>query len=124
MKTGSCLCGQVAFELRGPLQDVTACHCGQCRKMTGNYWASTNTADKDLHFIRKYTLAWYASSDFAKRGFCKTCGSTLFWKRNEGDTTSVCPGSIDGSTGLKLGGHIFCGDAGDYYEIAGGSYKR
>ena len=41
MKTGSCLCGGVAFEMRGPLEPVTACHCIQCRKQTGNYWAST-----------------------------------------------------------------------------------
>ncbi len=50
MKTGSCLCGGVAFELRGPLDDVIACHCGQCRKQTGNYWSSTHTADADLTF--------------------------------------------------------------------------
>ena len=53
MKTGSCLCGGVAFEMRGPLKPITACHCTQCRKQTGNYWASTTSADADLHFTRK-----------------------------------------------------------------------
>ena len=77
MKTGSCLCGGVAFEMRGPLKAITACHCTQCRKQTGNYWASTTSADADLHFVRKDSLAWYRASDTAQRGFCKTCGSTL-----------------------------------------------
>ena len=36
MKTGSCLCGGVAFEMRGQLKAITACHCTQCRKQTGN----------------------------------------------------------------------------------------
>ncbi len=36
MKTGSCLCGGVTFEMRGPLKAITACHCTQCRKQTGN----------------------------------------------------------------------------------------
>ena len=124
MKTGSCLCGAVAFELRGDLDDVIACHCSQCRKMTGNYWASTHTADADLKFTQQSGLKWYASSADAQRGFCKECGSSLFWKNNGSSVTSVCAGSIDGKTGLKLGGHIFTADAGDYYVIAGGEYRK
>ena len=123
MKTGSCLCGEVAFELRGPLDDVVACHCNQCRKQTGNYWSSTHCADVDLKFTRQDALKWYASSDFAKRGFCVECGSTLFWKQNNSAAISVCAGSIDGKTGLKLSGHIFTADAGDYYVIAGGDTR-
>ena len=123
MKTGSCLCGGVAFEMRGYLKPITACHCTQCRKQTGNYWASTTSDDTNLHFSRKDTLAWYRASPTAQRGFCRECGSTLFWKADGRDTTSICAGSIDGPTGLKFAGHIFCEDAGDYYEITGGEYK-
>ncbi len=124
MKTGSCLCGGVSFELHGNLDDVVACHCGQCRKQTGNYWTSTHTADADLHFVKNESLAWYRSSATAQRGFCKACGSTLFWKSDGSDATSVCVGSIDGKSELKLGGHIYVDDAGDYYEIAGGAYRK
>ena len=124
MKTGSCLCGAVAFEIHGPLSDVTACHCSQCRKQTGNYWASTHCADADLKFTRQDGLKWFASSDFAKRGFCGECGSTLFWKKNGDHNISICPGSIDGASGLKQGGHKFTNDAGDYYVIAGGDYQK
>ena len=124
MKTASCLCGSVSFELRGALDDAIACHCGQCRKQTGNYWTSTHTADSDLHFIRKETLAWYRSSPTAQRGFCKACGSTLFWKADDSGSTSVCVGAIDGKSDLKLAGHIYVSDAGDYYDIAGGSYRK
>ena len=124
MKTGSCLCGAVAFEVHGPLSEVTACHCGQCRKQTGNYWASTHCADADLKFTNRSGLKWFQSSPIAKRGFCGECGSSLFWKENNSDVTSICAGSIDGKTGLKLGGHIFTADAGDYYVIAGGHYRK
>jgi hypothetical protein len=124
MKTGSCLCGAVAFELLGSLDDVLACHCSQCRKMTGNYWASTHCADADLKFTRQDGLKWYASSDQSKRGFCGECGSSLFWKKDGETVTSICAGSIDGKTGLRLGGHIFTADAGDYYVIAGGDYRK
>lgn len=124
MKTASCLCGAVAFEISGPMDDVIACHCAQCRKMTGNYWASTHVADADLKFTQQDGLKWFTSSAEAKRGFCKECGSSLFWKMNGADRTSICAGSIDGKIDLKLGGHIYCASAGDYYEIAGGSYQK
>ena len=41
MKTGSCLCGAVRFEVHGPLRPVLACHCIQCRRQTGNYMSAT-----------------------------------------------------------------------------------
>ncbi len=124
MKTGSCLCGGVRFELRGPLDEVIACHCTQCRKQTGHHWASTHTADADLHLISSDSLRWYRSSEQAQRGFCDRCGSSLFWKRVGATVTSVCVGSIDGPSGLTLGGHIFVADKGDYYYISGGDYAK
>jgi hypothetical protein len=124
MKTASCLCGKVAFELRGPLADVISCHCKQCRKQTGHFWASTHSADTDINFIRNGTLTWYRSSDSAQRGFCSACGSTLFWKRDYSDTTSVCAGAIDDHTELKTAGHIYCSDASDYYEIPESGYRK
>ena len=124
MKTGSCLCGAVAFEIHGPMDSAIACHCTQCRKMTGNYWTSTHVADGDLKFIKQDGLKWFASSAEAKRGFCMECGSSLFWKQNNSDVTSLCVGSIDGQSGLKLAGHIYCDSAGDYYTINGGEFQK
>jgi hypothetical protein len=124
VKTASCLCGDVRFELRGALDGVVACHCTQCRKQTGHHWASTHTADADLHFVSKESLRWYRSSPRAQRGFCGRCGSTLLWKTDGSQTTSVCAGAIDGPTGLALAGHIFVADAGDYYSIHGGEYRK
>jgi hypothetical protein len=124
MKTGSCLCGAVAFEITGPLDDALACHCTQCRKQTGNYWVSTHVANADLKFTRDGGLKWFSSSPGTRRGFCQECGSSLFWKKDGSDVTSMCLGAIDGKSDLKLAGHIFCDDAGDYYEIVGGKYKK
>ena len=123
MKTGSCLCGAVSFEINGPLRPVIACHCIQCRKQTGNYLSATACADAELKFTVKRGLKWFRSSPEAQRGFCAECGSVLFWKRDGSDTISIAAGSIDGPTGASLEGHIFCESAGDYYVIAGGAYR-
>lgn len=124
MKTGSCLCGAVKYEVTGELRPVIACHCIQCRKQTGTYMSATSANDAELKLTETRGLKWYRSSDTARRGFCGACGSVLFWKADGSATTSIAAGSIDGATGLKLDGHIFCDNAGDYYEIAGGDYRR
>jgi hypothetical protein len=121
---GSCLCGAVTYEVDGPMREVVACHCIQCRKQTGHYLAMTNAKVTDFHLLTSAPLKWYRASDAAKRGFCGDCGSVLFWQGDGSDEISISAGSIDGQTGLKLGGHIFCDFAGDYYEIVGGDYQR
>ena len=39
-------------------------------------------------------LAWFQSSSFARRGFCRECGSSLFWDAPKRDTISVTAGSL------------------------------
>ena len=85
--------------------------------------SATAALDTDLKIVELRGLKWYRSSNMARRGFCGECGSVLFWKGDGLDYTSITAGSLDGATGLKLEGHIYCDNAGDYYEIAGGDYK-
>lgn len=117
---GSCLCGSVRFTTDGPLSDVVACHCTQCRKQTGHFFATTTVADEHLSIAGSENLAWYHASPDAKRGFCRICGSTLFWKHDNDPYTAVLAGSLDGETGLKLKKHIYCADKGDYYDLDDG----
>jgi len=118
--TGSCLCGTVYFTIHGAMRDVIACHCTQCRKQSGHFYAATDVSDNQLSIERADNLTWYRASEFASRGFCKTCGSALFWKRDSGDKTSILAGALDGPTGLTISRHIFCAFKGDYYEICDG----
>ncbi|RLJ51885.1 hypothetical protein BCF46_2110 [Litoreibacter meonggei] len=115
MLTGSCLCGNVRFEADGAARDPAACHCTQCRKQSGHYWAAVQIDDDKLRVLGE--VKWYQSSPSAKRGFCPTCGSFLFWKSDADADTGVALGAMDGPTGLKLERHIFTADQGDYYEI-------
>jgi hypothetical protein len=114
---GSCLCGGVRFEVRGPMQDITACHCTQCRKTTGHFLASTNVANDDLVMTENGGLRWYKSSDVAERGFCGTCGATLFWRGFGRSYISISAGALEKPTGLKIAKNIFVADKGDYYAI-------
>jgi hypothetical protein len=118
--TGGCLCGAVRFRTRGALRDVIYCHCSQCRRQTGHYYAATNVAEDRIAIDGAERITWYAASDFARRGFCSVCGSALFWKRNGAAVVSVMAGSFDQPSGLRGAAHIFVADKGDYYEIDDG----
>lgn len=118
--TGSCLCGKVSYTVGGPLREVLACHCTQCRKQSGHYFAATNAPDDSITLKGESNVTWYRSSDTAKRGFCSNCGSTLFWKHDDHPFTSILAGSFDKPSSLKLAKHIFVADKGDYYEIDDG----
>ena len=117
-RRGGCLCGSVRFHTQGKLRGVVYCHCSQCRRQTGHFVAATNVPDADIEIDGADNLSWYAASDFARRGFCRTCGSVLFWKHKDLDYISVMAGSFDTPSGLKGDYHIFVADKGDYYEIA------
>ena len=114
---GSCECGEVVFTVESPRETVTVCHCGQCRRMSGHLWASTHALFESVVFLKQDGLEWYASSDRAKRGFCRCCGSSLFYRTNDEDGIGIAAGCLDGPTGLKISKHIFVADKGDYYEI-------
>lgn len=120
MHKGSCLCGAVRFEVDAELEAPDACHCSQCRKQSGHYFASTNVKRSALAIEGEENVAWYRSSEKVRRGFCSTCGSTLFWDPIGRDITSVAMGAFDKPTGTRLAIHIFVADKGDYYDIADG----
>lgn len=119
-RSGSCGCGAVHFTVAGPVRGVIYCHCSQCRKQTGHFFAATNVADSDINVRGEENITWYRSSAAARRGFCCLCGSALFWKLDGLDTISVMAGAFDTPSGLKGECHIFVADRGDYYEIDDG----
>ncbi len=114
MLKGSCNCGAVTFTVK-PEDRATACHCGQCRKQSGHYWASGQANVEDFDISGE--VRWFEASATAKRGFCPTCGAFLFWKAHYEDKMSFSLGVIDGDTGLRLQRDIFTIDKGDYYDL-------
>ena len=79
MIKGSCLCGQVSFEVHGELADASLCHCSICRKATGSgFGAYGEIPEQDLVWARgEALLREYRVSDLLTKFFCAHCGSTL-----------------------------------------------
>jgi hypothetical protein len=115
--TGGCLCGAVRYEVRGPLRNVVNCHCSMCQRLHGVYGAHSKARKTNITITTDEGLAWYKTSDVAHRGFCRKCGSSLFWEPFELDATGIIAGSLDGPTGLTTMGHIYVGEKADFYGI-------
>jgi hypothetical protein len=121
MMRGSCLCGRVRYEVRGPLGRISHCHCTMCRKAHG---AAFGTYAR----VKRSDFAWlsgadaivaYRSSPEVTRTFCGTCGSTLQFihaSRPEGFALAV--GTLDDDPGTRPALHIFTASKAPWYEIA------
>lgn len=123
MMNGSCLCGEVRIEIKGGLElQPQACHCSQCRKQTGHFLAAVNVKRDSLTVHGTGNVGWFHSSDTVRRGFCRICGSTLFWDAQiEGyEYIAVAMGLIDGPSHTIISKHTFVADKGDYYQLDDG----
>ncbi len=115
--TGGCLCGAVRYQVKGPLRDVVNCHCSMCQRLHGGFGPHSKARKVNITITKDDGLAWYQTSDIARRGFCRQCGSGLFWEPFDLDATGIIASTLDAATGLKTMGHIFVGEKQGFYEI-------
>ncbi len=115
--TGRCNCGAIRYFVTGPLRDVVACHCTECRRFTGSLWNATAARRDDCVLRENGELRWYQSSLHARRGFCGHCASSLFLDYARADYMVITAGTLDAPTGIRFRQHIFLDEAGDYYDV-------
>ncbi len=65
-------------------------------------------------------ITWYASSPQARRGFCGTCGSALFWEPLGEERMSIMAGAFDDPAALTPGKHICTEGRAQFYAISDG----
>lgn len=114
---GRCLCGAVKFTVVPVNSEIGACHCATCRHWTtgpfmGIDCGDTFNAASDDH------LAIYDSSDWAERGFCRQCGTSLFYRLKESGAAYVSVHAIENLKGISLHDEVFIDEKPDYYSFA------
>jgi AcrR family transcriptional regulator len=116
---GSCLCGSVQYELDGPFEVMSHCHCSMCRKHHGAAFATFVTvALSSFRWVAgEDVLSTYQSSAYGKRTFCSKCGSVM--PVVEADTgIAFCPaGNLDGELGIQPQSHRFVGSKASWHTI-------
>ncbi len=115
--TGRCLCGAVKITVTGDHKDVGVCHCDMCRRW-GSGPAMALHVGQDIEIEGKDHVTAYRSSDWAERGFCKTCGSNLYYRLVEADSYVVFAGLFSNQDGMTLKSQIFIDEKPAFYDFA------
>lgn len=76
------------------------------------------SAGKDIAFSNPDNVGRYSHSDWAERGFCKTCGSNLFFRMKASDHYFIMAGALDESQTLWLEEQQFIDDKPSYYAFS------
>lgn len=92
--SGGCQCGAVRYTAVGPPKRTCVCHCRMCQKASGQPFMAFATFDESNLRWTRGTPALFRSSSLAERGFCRDCGTPLFFKF-EGPEISMTTGSLD-----------------------------
>ena len=122
---GQCLCGHVQFSVIAKSNNITACHCSICRKQSGGISLALEVDGRSLIFQDQSMLAIFHSSEWAHRGFCKNCGTIIFWQLNDQSYCNVNHFLINFelATQLTLTTEIFIEDKPEYYEFSNKTHK-
>lgn len=115
-RTGRCLCGNVKFEVTLSETSAHVCHCRICQKWGGGPNLSIR-CESGWKIDGEESITWYDSSDHAQRGFCKNCGTHLFFRTQDGSYYGVTA-ALDNQDDLDIGEHIFIDSKPSYYDFA------
>jgi hypothetical protein len=121
--SGRCLCGAVTFTAETENHDVSVCHCSMCNRWAGGISMFLEVKGAP-QFDGAGNIGRYKSSAWGERGFCKVCGSSLFWKLAGEDRYSMSAGCIDDQSALVFTKEIYIEDKPAYYEFGNDTLKQ
>lgn len=114
---GRCLCGEIRITAKRLGTNVGACHCGMCRRWGGGPLMAVDCG-AEVSFEGEDNVSVFDSSPWAQRGFCKTCGSHLFYRLKESGQYSVPAGLFDEDADFVLDHQVFIDEKPAFYAFA------
>ena len=115
--TGHCLCGAVSFTVDPVNSSVDACHCGMCRRWGGGPLMTVDCGN-DITFEGEQNISVYDSSAWAERGFCRNCGSHLFYRLKDSQQHQVPVGLFEDQQQFNLELQVFVDYKPAFYNFA------
>jgi hypothetical protein len=114
--TGRCLCGAVSITLRAAHREVDVCHCSMCKQWTGSMYAGIGAEDAAVS--GEDHVATYRSSEWAERAFCRTCGSSLWYRFLPTGNRTFLAGMFDLPEGMPIKHQIFVDEKPGWFDLA------
>ena len=116
-KTGNCLCGAVRVAAKPKNHNVGVCHCTMCRKWGGGPLFAVE-CESAVDFQGSEHIATFSSSDWAERGFCRLCGTHLFYRLKQEGHYAIPLGLFDDGDGWAFTEQIFIDQKPSFYSFA------
>jgi len=116
--TGSCLCGNVKYEVSGEIGGIVHCHCQTCRKAHGSVFSSVaGVNDSDFNLIGNVTLGCYESSSGENRYFCPNFATQVYAKRDGTQHIILRLGSLNDDPNATEINHIWVSQKASWYSL-------
>ena len=123
MIEGSCLCGGIRYRYDGEIEEVSLCHCSQCRKAQGSAFAAVSPVATARFKILAGAelLKEYRSSPDKVRVFCATCGSPIFSAKDDApEVRRLRLGNVDTPFTCASTFHIFTASKASWWDCDDG----
>ncbi len=114
---GQCVCGKIQVQARSDNLSASACHCKTCRRWGGSAFMEIECGQA-VTFTGEEYLSVFSSSDWAERGFCKNCGSHLFYRLKGTGQHMVPVGIFDDGYDVAFEKQVFIDEKPAYYSFA------
>ena len=119
---GACLCGAVKVTARSETNHTEACHCAMCQKWGGGPFFSFQ-CNGGVSFEGDENISIFDSSEWAERGFCRTCGTHLFYRLKQGEFYAIPIGILENAGQWKFTEQIFIDQKPSFYSFANETRK-
>ncbi len=114
---GSCLCGAVQVIAETKNNSIGACHCSMCRKWSGGPFFAVE-CESDVAISGTEHVSTFSSSEWAERGFCRECGTHLFYRLKHEGHYAIPVGLFDGDDEWSFEEQIFIDEKPSFYSFA------
>lgn len=117
--SGSCYCGKIKFDVWDFNPTYSLCHCTECRKWTGSFYACIAAKNGNYKIHGAENITWFLKSADSEQGFCKNCGSAIFWRKNpDAGFLDIAIGFLDNFEQLTAKRHIFSQSKPHFYNFS------
>jgi len=114
---GRCLCGAVRVVVTKSSHQVGVCHCKTCRTWAGGPLFAVDCGT-DVRFEGEDNISIFQSSEWAERGFCRTCGSHLFYRLKQNGQYMLPVGLLEDGGHWTFDHQVFIDEKPDFYAFA------
>lgn len=121
---GGCLCGKVRYSTDADPIFTGVCHCKNCQKESGSAFSVDIGVPKPALTVTGTLKTYTDRGDSGQplyRKFCPECGSTVLAEAAVmPDIVMIAAGTLDDTTGVRPGMHLYCSSKQDWTDIPGG----